>query len=277
MGELVAVTGAGRGIGLASVLEFARRGSDVLALTETLDMVGQVIESAGKAGLGYRVTAQQLDVTDPGAFAFPSELRVLVNNAGIRRAYLPVEHAPQEDWHSVFEVNVFGLVEMCRRAIPRLRANGGGAICNVGSSAAVDFTPFLGVYRTSKAAVSALCETLRLELAPFGIRVVEILPGPTRTVMASDGVVTRLAEAGDYPEYLPMALRQREIYARAGGHTEVEVAAKALVDAVQDTAGPMRYATDEISAGRLAEWRENTDEQYMAAGLARYGLAGGRP
>ncbi len=72
---------------------------------------------------------QRLDVDDPSSIELPSDLRLLVNNAGIERDYLPVEHVPMDQWRDVFETNVFGLVEVTRRAIPILRANGGGVLC----------------------------------------------------------------------------------------------------------------------------------------------------
>jgi hypothetical protein len=97
---------------------------------------------------------QRLDVDDPESIELPSALRVLVNNARIERDYLPVEHVPIDQGRDVFETNVFGLVEVTRRAIPILRANCGGVICNVTSSSILVPVPFYAVYRASKAAVS---------------------------------------------------------------------------------------------------------------------------
>ncbi|HYV60751.1 MAG TPA: SDR family NAD(P)-dependent oxidoreductase, partial [Acidimicrobiia bacterium] len=79
---------------------------------------------------------------------------------------------PLELWREMFETNVFGLVEATRRAIPLMREAGGGVICNMGSSSILAPVPFYAAYRASKAAVSALSETLRAELAPLSIRVV---------------------------------------------------------------------------------------------------------
>src|SRR4051794_10084871 len=101
----VAVTGAGGGIGFALALEFATRGYDVLALD--LDpAMAEPLERAS-ADLAGTITFRELDITAPGDFEFPAELDVLVNNAGIRRSYLSVEHTPEDDWRKVFEVNFF--------------------------------------------------------------------------------------------------------------------------------------------------------------------------
>src|SRR5207253_10370040 len=109
--------------------------------------------------------------------------RVLGNNAGVEVDPLPFEVTPLSRWREMFETNVFGLIEVTRRAIPLLRRNGGGVICNVTSSSLFAPVPFYAPYRASKAAVSALGESLRAEVAPFGIRVVEIMPGPIATDM----------------------------------------------------------------------------------------------
>ena len=66
------------------------------------------------------ITVQRLDVDDPSSIELPSDLRLLVNNVGIERDYLPVEHVPMDQWRDVFETNVFGLVEVTRRVIPIL-------------------------------------------------------------------------------------------------------------------------------------------------------------
>ena len=130
-----------------------------------------------------RLTVRRLDVTDPTTYEIPGDLRVLVNNAGIDSDYLPVEHSDLDDWRRVFETNVVGLVGVTMAAIPTLRAHRPAVVCNVSSSSILASVPFYSTYRASKAAVSAFGDSLRVEVAPSGIRVVEILPGPIDTDM----------------------------------------------------------------------------------------------
>ena len=270
---LVAITGSGMGLGLALAAECARRGFDVMATVLESDMAGAV--EAATAGLPGTVSTEVLDVTRPGSFRFPDELRVLINNAGIRLAYLPVEETSQDDWRAVFDVNFFGAVEMTRRAIPVLRGNGGGVICNINSGSLVAPIPFLGPYRASKAALAGFSEVVRTEVAPFGIRVVEILPGPVATNINADSIMRRVADAVAFEPYAPMARRQRELNAGGPEAIEAAAAARAVVDAIVDDRGPMRYGTSDGSNAALEAWRTTSDEERMVTFIERL-LPGGR-
>jgi NAD(P)-dependent dehydrogenase (short-subunit alcohol dehydrogenase family) len=255
------------GLGLGLTVECARRGFDVLATVQQATMADAVVEAV--AGLPGSVRTEVLDVTRPGDFAFPDKLRVLVNNAGIRRSYLPIEETPSDDWRAVFDVNFFGAVEMTKRAIPVLRATGGGVICNINSGSLVAPIPFLGPYRSSKAALAGFSEVLRTEVAPFGIRVVEILPGAIATNINTDSIMRRVADAVAFEPYAPMARRQRELNAAAPDALAVADAARAVVDAIMDDGGPMRYGTSEESNAALEAWRSTTDEDRMTAFIQR--------
>jgi NAD(P)-dependent dehydrogenase (short-subunit alcohol dehydrogenase family) len=243
------VTGAARGLGRALALELAARGFEVLATMREVAAGADLVAEAGAAASRIRVAA--LDVTRPGTFVPPEGLRVLVNNAGVETAYLPVEHAPAEAWRSVFETNVFGLVELTRRAIPALRRAGGGAIVNVTSASLLFPMPFYAAYRASKAAVAALGESLAAELRPFGIRVIEVLPGPIETdlLAGSDRAPEAAAHAG-YQSLARWAHAARR--GMSGRTTPAPEAARRIVDALLDDASPLRVACDDVGAALLA-------------------------
>ena len=172
------VTGASRGIGRAVAVELADRGFEVVATMRDPDGGAGLVEASSG-----RLRVARLDVTDPATYDLPDDLRVLVNNAGVDSEYLPVEHSDLDDWRALFETNVLGVVALTKAAIPTLRSNRPAVICNVTSSSILATVPFYSAYRATKAAVSALSDTLRIELAPSGIRVVEIMPGPIDTDM----------------------------------------------------------------------------------------------
>ena len=254
------VTGASRGIGRAVAIELAERGFDVVAAMR---------RPADGADLGGRVSVARLDVCDQSTFSIPDDLRVLVNNAGADGDHVPVEHADLSEWRSIFETNVFGTMLLTRAAIPTLRANAPSVIATITSSSILMPVPFYAAYRASKAAASAMCDSLRTELAPHGVRVVEILPGPVQTDMFTDS--QREPEAAAFPTYRAMAERGAELRRTNADPmvAPVDHAARAIVDAIVAEEGPMRYSCDPLGCGLLDVWRASDDEalyQMMASG-----------
>jgi NAD(P)-dependent dehydrogenase (short-subunit alcohol dehydrogenase family) len=257
---IAAVTGASRGIGRAIALELARRGFDVVA-TMRDPRSGEGLPEEAQA-LGGRLRVEALDVTRADTIRLPDGLRVLVNNAGVEREHLPVEETPLELWREMFETNVFGLVEVTRRAIPLVRRAGGGVICNMGSSSILAPVPFYAAYRASKAAVSALSETLRAELAPLGIRVVEIMPGPVDSDMLRHSQATAVEPAGEL--YRPLADHMNANKSMVAQMIQPAAdAARLIVDAILDDDGPMRCGCDPMGSGLIDAWRRSSDEEMM--------------
>ena len=123
------VTGASRGLGRALALALAGRGFRVRAGMRNPADGEDLSDLAAQSG--GQLSVEALDVRRPESLQAPEGLRVLVNNAGLDGAYLPVEHAPMTLWRELFETNLFGLLEVTRRAVPQLRATGGGVICNI--------------------------------------------------------------------------------------------------------------------------------------------------
>jgi 3-oxoacyl-[acyl-carrier protein] reductase len=189
------VTGAGRGIGLATARRFCADGYDVLLLDRDADPLLAVA-----AELGAR--AHVLDVTDADAvavvLALAPECRVLVNNAAVTY-YSSLLDTTAEAARSVLDVNVVGALLMARALVPTMVAAGGGAIVNVSSITAAAHPPGTGLYSASKAALEALTRALAVELGPLGVRCNAVAPGMVPTEGSSD-------HYGD----------ERELAARAG-------------------------------------------------------------
>ena len=253
------VTGASRGIGRAVALELARRGFDTVATMRDPEAgASMAAEAQG------RLRVARLDVTDPSTFDLPADLRVVVNNAGIDTDYLPVEHANVDDWRRMFETNVFGVVALTAAAVPILRANRPSVVCTITSSSIIAAVPFYSAYRASKAAVSAFGDSLRVEVAPFGIRVVEILPGPIDTDMFR--LSTGEQDASRFEQYRALGevaakLRREHADPRV---VDPSQAALAIVDAILDSDGPMRYGCDPVSLELLDLWRQCDDETVFS-------------
>ncbi|GAA1749938.1 SDR family oxidoreductase [Aeromicrobium alkaliterrae] len=175
-GRVVAVTGAGGGIGSATARAFSAAGATVVGLDLT------------EGELPDGVSFLRCDVTDDATVAaafsrLASEhgrLDVLVNNSGVPSRGT-VETATDAEWLRVFEINVFGLARVSRHALPLIRATGSGSIVNVASVNAVAGTPLRAVYSASKGAVAALTRAMAADLLEEGIRVNAVHPGPVLT------------------------------------------------------------------------------------------------
>ena len=190
---LVLVTGAARGIGRATALAFAELGAElVLAdLDKTgLDRTAELADLVGAPATHVR----PLDVSDREAVdALAEDLEatvgvpdVVVNNAGVGAAG-PFLSTDPDEWERVIGVNLGGVAHGCAAFGPRLPAPGeGGAIVNVASAAAYLPSRATPVYGTSKAAVLALSENLRAELAPHGVGVSAVCPGIVDTRIIDD-------------------------------------------------------------------------------------------
>ncbi|HZS13768.1 MAG TPA: SDR family NAD(P)-dependent oxidoreductase [Candidatus Dormibacteraeota bacterium] len=187
----VVVTGASTGIGRSTALRLARSGSTVFAgVRRQQDADALRRESP-------QITPLILDVTDPeqlaGAAREVSEavgdrgLAGLVNNAGISGG-APTEFVPLDELRGMLEVNVVGVVATTQAFLPLLRQSGRGRIVCIGSIGGRMAVPFLAAYSMSKAAVSALCDSLRGELRPWGIDVALVEPGAIRTPIWDKGL-----------------------------------------------------------------------------------------
>ena len=169
------ITGCSSGIGRALADAFQAAGYSVWACARKAE------DLATLSAAGF--VAVELDVNDAAAVQRASarleqeagRLDVLINNAGYG-AMGPLLDGGAEGMRRQFETNVFSLVELTRACFPLLRASR-GLVVNIGSVSGVMVTPFAGAYCASKAAVHALTDALRLELAPFAIDVMEVQPG----------------------------------------------------------------------------------------------------
>lgn len=192
----ILVTGAGSGFGKGTVVELARRGHDVTAATFL------AAEAEALATEHPTLSTMVLDVTNAAQVAGIAELPidVLVNNAG-RGLMAPLTNVPLDEVKATFDVNVFGMLSMCQAVIPGMKDRGTGRIINVSSIAGILSGAMSAPYAMTKHAVEALSVALREELAPYGIDVTKINPGPYLTGFNDrmvDGIEPFI-ESGDEP------------------------------------------------------------------------------
>ena len=177
--RVVLITGATSGIGQACAEHLASAGWRVFG-------TGRSVPSA--ASRDGRVEMVAMDVDDEASvhagvaavIAKAGRLDAVVNNAGFSMRGA-VEDTAIIEAKALFETNFFGVLRVCRAAMPALRAGGCGYIVNISSLAGIVGLPFSGLYSASKFALEGVSESLRLETRPFGIHVVLVEPGDFRT------------------------------------------------------------------------------------------------
>ncbi|QGH62686.1 2,3-dihydro-2,3-dihydroxybenzoate dehydrogenase [Serratia proteamaculans] len=177
-GKRVWVTGAGAGIGLATALAFVQAGAEVIGFDKHF----------GEPEYAFRT--EVLDIADSDAvdrvcgrlLAEQGDLDVLVNGAGILRMGL-TDETSTADWLACLAVNAGGAFNMFRHTLPVFRRQRRGAIVSVASNAAHVPRVGMAAYCASKAALRSLCNTVGLEMAPYGVRCNLVSPGSTNTPM----------------------------------------------------------------------------------------------
>jgi NAD(P)-dependent dehydrogenase (short-subunit alcohol dehydrogenase family) len=173
----VLTTGANSGIGLATVVEVARKGFESVGSVRSAGKARIVRDAARVAGVEVRTVI--LDVTDEAQCRKVIDRTRpygIVNNAGYA-AVGAIEDVSDAEAHAVFETMVFAPLRLARLALPWMRAQGGGRIVNISSIYGLTTTPLSGWYQGAKHALEGLSDALRIEVAKDDVKVVLIEPG----------------------------------------------------------------------------------------------------
>ncbi len=176
------VTGASRGLGAAITREALSRGHQVTATARDADALRRAFaESPDVLPMAVDVTDErQINAAVEATVERFGRIDVLVNNAG-RGQVGAVEEVSDAAARALFELNVFGVLNVLRAALPTLRAQRSGHVINIGSVGGFATAPGVGLYGATKFALEGLSEALRGELAPLGINVTVVEPGGFRT------------------------------------------------------------------------------------------------
>ncbi|HWU89515.1 MAG TPA: SDR family oxidoreductase [Kofleriaceae bacterium] len=215
--KTVLITGATAGIGRMTALHLAKEGHHVIATGRKQAELAKLAAEAATEGL--KLDTLQLDVTSAASIAEAVAAvdgltggqgpHVLVNNAGFG-VLGPSSEISDAEMRRQYETNVFGLMNVTRAFLPKMRERRAGRIINVSSVGGRITLPYFGVYNSTKYAVESLSDALRYELRPFGIDVVMIEPGIIRTNFESTSAVNlreyqQTAYAGALAKYEEMS------------------------------------------------------------------------
>jgi NAD(P)-dependent dehydrogenase (short-subunit alcohol dehydrogenase family) len=186
--KVAIITGAGRGIGKAVALAFAKEGADIVAVGRTLSLIEETAEEV--KALGRRALAISADVSkwadmERMAQTTAKELGgidILVNNAGLADMKpKPFMQVTEEEWDKVFSINAKGMFFCCKAVFPFLKERGKGKIVNIGSATHFNGAPGMLHYASTKGAIIGITRTLSRELGDFKINVNCVAPGFTIT------------------------------------------------------------------------------------------------
>lgn len=252
----VLITGSSTGIGLDAAIKLADQGFKVYAGVRTAQDQKRLRE------ISDNIVPIILDVTSEAqiqdAYQLISSQQTssfsLVNNAGIAVAG-PFESLTVSDFRRQFEVNFFGLIQVTKAFLPLIRKNR-GRIINISSVSGLSSSPFLGAYSASKYALEALSDALRWELAPTGVKVVIVEPGPIATPIWKKGMGAEQDMMGALPEDL------KPTYELA-----VQRFSK-LIQTIEASALPVGKVSEAIVKALTAK---NPPVRMMVAAMARKG------
>ena len=221
------------------------------------------------AGHGDRALALKLDVTDHKeivdavhkAEAKLGHIDVLVNNAGY--GYLAaIEEGEDDQIRAQFETNVFGLADLIRQVLPGMRKRRQGHIVNFSSIGGLVSFAATGYYHASKYAVEGLSESLAIEVAPLGIKVTIVEPGPFRTDWAGRSIIESKTAIDDYAE--TAGQRRKQTHERSGNQVGDPIrAAEAVITAVEADDPPLRLVLGapalDLAYGKLDKLKADFD------------------
>jgi short-subunit dehydrogenase len=200
------------------------------------------------------------------------QIDVLVNNAGYGLV-ATVEEVTEEEMRAQFDINLFGLLRVCKAVIPMMRTQQSGVIINISSFLGKIGLPLLTLYNASKYAVEGVTDSLRYELRPFGIRVHSVMPGFFDTNFARENLVTNAQTFSEDSAYASMVSRLAPTIVEQinGGNDAMEIAQ--LIHAIMiDPQSPARQTAGDKARKFIPMRRELSDEDFERRVRAYYGL-----
>ncbi|GGG63644.1 oxidoreductase [Edaphobacter dinghuensis] len=254
------ITGASTGFGRILAEEVLKGGGKVIATARSRDKVADLEEKYPE-----KARAFALDVTDPAqilsivaqTLTTFGPVDVLVNNAGYGLAG-GIEEATEEEFMPVFETNVFGLIRVTRAFLPHFRKQRSGNIVNLSSIGGLIGSAGWGYYNASKFAVEGFSEALAVELAPLGVHVTIVEPGPFRTDFLGRSGVEAKERIADYDS---TAGKTREYFHNQAGKQKGDPlrAVHAIIQSVESPQPPLHLVLGALALqrmrGKLDQWK----------------------
>jgi NAD(P)-dependent dehydrogenase (short-subunit alcohol dehydrogenase family) len=262
---VILITGASSGIGRTTAEYFAQKGHIVYGTfrkmtSETLSFKPILMD-----------VTDEISVNDAISRIITNENRldVVINNAGLGMIGA-LEDSPEDMAHRLFDTNVWGLLRVCRLALPQMRKQQKGLIINISSIAGTMGLPFRGLYSASKAAVEVLTETLSIETKGFGICVCSVLPGDVRTNINQNRMV---ADSSHSPYKNVVDAMNKKVNAEVGNAAEPMYITQTIEKIIHSSSPKLHYVAGP-PLQKLSIWLKRLlpDKVYENILMSHYGL-----
>ena len=264
----VLITGASSGMGRTTALALAKQGFIVYAGTRTPEKLFEIQSE--------NIRPIKLDITDMQSIEesvrFIERIDILINNAGYGLVST-VEDVTEEEMFNQFNVNVFGIMRVCKAVIPKMRMQESGVIINISSFLGKIGLPLFTFYNASKYAVEGITDSLRYELKDFNIRVHSIMPGFFATNFAKDNLVTNEETFSEHSPYKHLVSNLAPVIVEQinEGNVTDEVA-EMILEIIEDDQFPARRTAGDKAKKFIPMKKELSDEDFERRVRAYYGL-----
>ena len=262
MKKTVLVTGASAGIGKATAIYLAQNGYNVYGAARRMEKM-QDLKAYGIKPVAMDITKDKS--VEDGVNQILKEagsIDVLVNNAGFG-SYGSIEDVSMEDARYQLEVNIFGAMRLTQLVLPKMRENKYGKIVNISSVGGKIVFPLGGWYHATKFALEALSDSMRNEVREFGIDVIVVEPGATRSEWGNIATDSLIKVSG-HTAYKDLATKTHHVFTRLSNNiAEPIVIAKLIKKGIEAKNPKTRYTTTQMASSVLLFLRKILSDKLM--------------
>jgi short-subunit dehydrogenase len=262
MKKTVLVTGASAGIGKATAIYLAQNGYLVYGAARRMEKMKDLIT--------YGVKPVSLDVTKDESitacveqiFNEAGSIDILVNNAGFG-SYGAIEDVSMDDARYQLEVNVLGAMRLTQLVLRKMRENKYGKIVNISSVGGKIVFPLGGWYHATKFALEALSDSMRNEVREFGIDIIVVEPGATKSEWGNIATDSLIKVSG-HTAYKELAIKTNKVFTELSGNVvEPIVIAKLIRTGIEAKNPKTRYTTNQMASSALLFLRRILSDKLM--------------